>query len=258
MSVKILKNTITTKHFSFNSLSFIADNSQANESQLVGVFTHGYTASKADLISWATRLSDAGISSVIFDLPGHYLGSFNEIESFEVFTKKAVNCFTEAFNILKDSIDYKPKQIVLGGHSLGALLSIQALELDTFKDYSKLAIAVGLGISQHDTVHLFNSSFYEKTLNIRRQLVCPEIDSDKMFPWISKEKENIKVQNERIHLITGKDDIVVGLGGVNEFGEMLEKLGNKVSIAEPTRLPHNNPELAGSHIFSFLKKELKL
>ena len=79
-----------------------------------------------------------------------------------------------------------------------------------------------------------------------------------MFPWISEEKENISIRGERIHLITGKDDVVVGLGGVNEFGDKLEALGNNVSISEPTRLPHNNPELAGSHIYSFLKKELAL
>lgn len=256
MSVKIIPRTIKNDYFSFNSLIFISE--ESSENKPMAIFTHGYTASKSDLISWATRLSDAGISSIIFDIPGHHLGSFNEVESFDVFTSKAVNCFTDAYEELKGHITYEPTQLVLGGHSLGALLAIQALELPCFDAYKKVAIAVGLGISQHESVHLFNSSFYAKTLNIRRQLVCESIDSDKMFPWISNEKKNISVKDQRIHLITGKDDIVVGLGGVNEFGESLEALGNTVSISEPNRLPHNSPELAGSHIYSFLKKELNL
>lgn len=256
MSVKIINKTIKNDYFSFNSLIFISDSGTTDTP--VALFTHGYTASKSDLISWATRLSDAGISSIIFDLPGHHLGSFNEVESFDVFTSEAVKCFDHAFEELKKHLKIKPTTIILGGHSLGALLSIQALELPGFKPYKKFAIAVGLGVSQHETVHLFNSSFYAKTLNIRRQLVCESIDSDKMFPWISQEKEDISVKNQRIHLITGKDDIVVGLGGVNEFGQKLENHGNTVSISEPTRLPHNSPELAGSHIYSFLKKELDL
>ena len=256
MSVKIIKQTLKDENFTFNSMIFKAEKGIADKT--VALFTHGYTASKSDQISWATRLSDAGISSIIFDLPGHHLGSFNEISSFETFTENAVNCFHLAYESLLERIDFEPEFLILGGHSLGALLSIKALELPTFSKIGKLAIAVGLGISQHETVHLFNSSFYAKTLNIRRQLVCESIDSDKMFPWISSEKENISVSNQRIHLITGRDDIVVGLGGVNEFAEKLEGLGNNVSISEPARLPHNNPELAGSHIYSFLKKELNL
>ena len=245
MSVKILKRTLKSDHFTFNSMIFIADEGIARNT--IALFTHGYTASKADLISWASRISDAGISSIIFDLPGHLLGSYNEVDHFETFTEHSIDCFDVAFKELKSEVGFNPDTLILGGHSLGALLSIKALEFLS---------AVGLGISQHETTHLFNSSFYEKTLNIRRQLVCESLDSDKMFPWISEEKENISIRGERIHLITGKDDVVVGLGGVNEFGDKLEALGNNVSISEPTRLPHNNPELAGSHIYSFLKKEL--
>ncbi len=256
MSVKIIKKTLINDHFSFNSFSFLSE--EIDEHKPVAILTHGYTASKTDLISWATRLSDAGISSIIFDLPGHHLGSLNQVESFDVFTKEAVNCFEEAYQELMGHTKQQHSHIILGGHSLGALLAVKALELDCFQSFPKIAIAVGLGISQHATTHLFNSSFYEKTLNIRRQLVCDSLDSDKMFPWISEEKENLNIRAQRIHLITGEDDAVVGKGGAQELYEKLEALGNDVSLAEPKRLPHNNPELASSHIYSFLKKELSL
>lgn len=256
MSVKIIKKTLITEHFSFNAFTFLSE--KIDEHKPIAVLTHGYTASKSDLISWATRLSDSGISTIIFDLPGHHLGSLNEVASFDIFTKQAVYCFQDAYEELMKHTKSRHGHLILGGHSLGALLSIKALELECFKSVDKIAIAVGLGISQHDSTHLFNSSFYEKTLNIRRQLVCPSIDSDKMFPWISEEKERIDLTNQRIHIITGQDDVVVGTGGASELCEKLKALGNNVSLAEPKRLPHNNPELAGSHIYSFLKKELSL
>ena len=192
MSVKINKITLRNEYFSFNALSFVTEPVESI-ARPIALLTHGYTASKSDLISWATRLSDAGISSIIFDLPGHLLGSFNEVNSFQTFTDHAVGCFILAHRELLKHIKHNPSHLILGGHSLGALLALKALELDAFKNLEKIAIAVGLGISQHDTVHLFNSSFYEKTLNIRRQLVYPTIDSEMMFPWISEQKENIEI-----------------------------------------------------------------
>lgn len=259
MSVKIITKTITNEYFTYNAMSFLADEESKNTStNTFAVFSHGYTASKSDLINWATRLSGAGIHVCIFDLPGHHLGSYNEVRSFEEFTDHAQDCFIDAFNLLVEQAGSPCKRLVLGGHSLGALLAIKALDAPEFASYSPLGVGVGLGISQHATTHLFESSFYQKTLNIRRQLVHKSIDSMEMFTWIKEEKLQLSLTGQRIHLITGKDDIVVEAGGMHELGDLLESRGNTVSRNEPNRLPHNNPELAGSHIFSFLKKEWSL
>jgi esterase/lipase len=259
MSVKILKKTITNDYFSFNAMTFLADEESKNtSSNIFAVFSHGYTASKSDLINWATRLSGAGINVCIFDLPGHHLGSYNEVRSFDEFTEHAQECFLDAFNLLKEQARLSCERLILGGHSLGALLAIKALDAPELAAYSPIGVGVGLGISQHATTHLFESSFYQKTLNIRRQLVHENIDSMDMFTWIKEEKLQLSLTGHRIHLITGKDDIVVEAGGMHELADLLESRGNNVSRNEPNRLPHNNPELAGSHIFSFLKKELNL
>lgn len=227
------------------------------------VFTHGYTASKRDCLPWAQRLAEAGIPSIIFDLPGHYLGSFHECESFNDFKNHAHECFIDGFNHLNDSmlmegLSTNCQRVVLGGHSLGAMLSLKALELDFFDDYERIGIGVGLGIGQHKSVHLFESSFYEKTLNIRRQLVSPSLDSDIVFPWIKDEKLGVDVKGQRIHLITGLDDIVVGTGGAEALSFSLKSLDNNVTVHEPRKLPHHEPTSASVHIYSFLKKELSL
>jgi len=257
MSVKIIKKTIETQDFSFNAMVFIPSTDVTQRSEWA-LFTHGYTASKSDCISWAQRLSEIGIPTCIFDLPGHHLGSYNEVKSFEVFKEKSHLCFLDAYHLLKDHINGICETIILGGHSLGALLSIKALEINEFDHFKKIAIAVGLGISQHANVHLFESSFYEKTLNIRRQLVDPNIDSDLIFPWIKEEKLNLSVSNERIHLITGEDDVVVGFGGMEALQEVLEAHSNTVTTYTPRKLPHHEPSSASTQIYSFLKKELSL
>ena len=258
MSVKIKFKTINSPDFEFNSAIFLPD--VENRIGHCAIFTHGYTASKSDTITWAQRLSESGIPSVIFDLPGHYLGSINEVSSFELFKSKAHHCFSYAWSYLQSELSegYIPETFILGGHSLGALMSVKALELETFKSNNSMAIGVGLGIGQHKNTHIFESSFYQKTLNIRRQLVCPELDSDKVFPWIKEEKENIETSNSRVHLITGADDVVVGAGGMEAFAKKLLDNDNHVTTHEPKKLAHHEPSMASTHIYHFLKKELAL
>ncbi|MEX0798919.1 MAG: alpha/beta fold hydrolase [Bacteriovoracaceae bacterium] len=258
MPVKIKFQTLNDKRFQFNAAAFIPDSNERKS--YCAVFTHGYTASKSSILPWAQRLSEAGIPTVIFDLPGHYLGSINEVESFENFTERAHHCFHTAAEFLLQELgdQYKATKFILGGHSLGALLSLKALDIFPFNQESSLAVAVGLGIGQHKSDHLFETSFYEKTLNIRRQLVCPELDSDLVFPWIKEEKASIAVKSKRAHLITGADDVVVGPGGMEALKRKLEENGNQVSALEPKKLPHHEPGAAAAHIYHFLKKELEL
>jgi len=258
MSVKIVKKTLKNKYFQFNSMSFLADQSSDNPySKTWALFTHGYTASKSDCIAWAARLSEAGINCAIFDLPGHHLGSYNEVNSFEEFKEHAHECFLDTFEFLKAEASSNCETLILGGHSLGALLSLEALNIKEFQDFNLINICIGYGLNQSTDTHIFDTPFYQKTINIRRQLVDPKLDSDVVFPWVKDHKMDIDVQDKRIHLITGLDDVVVGAGGMKYLADILEQKQNIVSFSEPKKLPHNEPLLAASHIFSFLKKELK-
>lgn len=258
MGIKLTKKVLNNSYFQFNAMALIPD-TERTEYKHWALFTHGYTASKRDNLSWAQRLAESGIPSVIFDLPGHYLGSFHECESFEDFKSYAHHCFKDAFDFLQHTLDQSsPSSVILGGHSLGAMLSIKAQELSFLDQFNTISIGVGLGIGQHKTTHLFETSFYQKTLDLRRQLVSPALDSDNVFAWIKEEKLNVAVTGKRIHLITGEDDIVVGKGGMDAFSFILQEKGNTVTSQEPKRLPHHEPSMAASHIYHFLKKELSL
>jgi predicted esterase len=226
---------------------------------LAAVFSHGYTASKSDCLPWATRCVEAGIPCVIFDWPGHRLGHFYELEDFSEFKLKAHCLFEEAAAFLSQKMQAqglaKPQKWVLGGHSLGALLALKALNLATFNQHTKVAIAVGLGLNHKVETHIFDTAFYQKTLELRRQLVSPSLDSHIVFPWIRQEKENLKLSNQRIHLITGEDDMVVGADGTEVLAQFLTQQGNEVSLFKPKRLAHHEPQMAAAHLFAFLKQE---
>ena len=264
MSVRIVKRTLSNKYFSFDAMAIIPSTQEhLTLKKDWAIFTHGYTASKVDCLPWSQRLAEQAIPSVFFDLPGHYMGSFKEVNSFEDFKLHVHECFIEAFQFLEEvaSDIFSSSQcnkIIFGGHSLGALLTLKAIELPFFENFEKLALCVGLGISQHKETHLFESSFYQKTLNIRRQLVSPAIDSDNIFPWIKEEKLSLTASDKRIHLITGIDDLVVGVGGMEALESQLKKLNNNVTSTQPKKLPHHEPTLAAGHINAFLKKELSL
>lgn len=232
--------------------------------QTMAVFSHGYTSDKSSILNWAIRLCEVGVPVALFDLPGHYLGNFSEVETFSDFTEHAHELFADAFFRLKEIyqeefplndhlLEVDQLKLVLGGHSLGALLSLKALKDERLKGHEKLSIAVGLGMAPKDVVHLFDTPFYKSTLKLREQLVSPALKPDNVFPWIKKEKEEIKISQERIHLITGVDDLVVGADGMERFVEYLAGSGNEVSFEKPTKLPHHEPEMAASHVKKFLK-----
>lgn len=256
MASKVITTELSLPWFQVNALAFIPDGVIKPEWAL---FTHGYTSHKGDCLNWAARLVEVGVPCLIFDQPGHYLGSFNEVNDLEEFKQHAHELFGEAYLRLQalmeqaGHIALKPQTIVLGGHSLGAYTSIKALELPLFADFKRISLAIGCGIGQRQATHLFETAFYEKTLSIRRQLVSPALDSKAVFAWLKEAKETLTVSGERIHLITGEDDVVVGPGGMEAMIEVLEKNNNVVTFDRPKRLPHHEPGLAIVHIYSFLK-----
>lgn len=221
----------------------------------LALLCHGYTSHKGSILTWASRLADEGMPAIIFDVPGHYLGNFSEVESFADFKAYAHELFAEAFEQASEHIDGTINSVVLGGHSLGALLAIKALSLPTFAALEKISVGVGLGMAPEHVVHIFDTPFYKSTLKLREQLVSPELKPDNVFPWIKDEKDNLVVTRERIHLITGEDDMVVGENGMERFAQHLESQGNTVSMEKPKKLAHHVPENAAPHVKKFLKDE---
>jgi hypothetical protein len=260
MSSKVVCTELSLPWFQVNALAFIPSVDKDIKTEWA-IFTHGYTSHKGDCLNWASRLVEIGVPCLIFDQPGHYLGSFHEVLSFEDFSQHVHELFGEAFHRLQILLDQHlgfgqfpaPSTIILGGHSLGAYTSIKALELPAFQNFKRIAIGIGFGIGQRQATHLFETAFYEKTLSLRRQLVSPALDSKVVFSWLKTSKETMSITNERIHLITGEDDVVVGNGGMEALIDVLEKNGNVVTWEKPKRLAHHEPGAATTHIYSFLK-----
>lgn len=251
--MQINKTILEHSQFKVHALSFIPD---SIESRWIACFTHGYTSHKGSVMPWANRLAESGIPCIIFDQPGHYLGSYNEVESFADFTSHAHELFELASIHLQKQLDFKPEGIILGGHSLGALTCLKAVETPYFKTKNTFNIAVGFGLNlSHDT-HLFDTVFYQKTLAIRNQLVSPKLDKDDMFPWIKQEKQNLMISDKKIYLLCGEDDLVVSVEGAKYLANSLENLGNTVYLEIPKKLAHHQPENAAPHINAALKKYL--
>ncbi|MBT7610342.1 MAG: alpha/beta fold hydrolase [Bacteriovoracaceae bacterium] len=259
MGIKVFKTNLIEKEFEVQALGFLPERIESFELKSIAIFAHGYTSHKGSLLTWASRLVEEGMPVMIFDLPGHYLGGFSEVSNFQSFKESAHALFYRAYlNLfLACSVhdDYKIPNVILGGHSMGALLALKALELDGFSSLNTRAVCVGLGLLAEGKKHLFASNFYKSTLNLRSQLVSPELEPDKLFPWIREEKKNLKLVNKKVHFITGIDDIVVGKGGTLRIGEILIEQGNQVTYDMPEKLPHHFPEQASSFIKKYLKKE---
>jgi len=262
MFSRVIPLELSLPWFQVNAFAFIPSTEAGfNLREEWAFFSHGYTSHKGDCLNWATRLVENGVPSIIFDQPGHYLGSFHEVNKWDDFKDHVHELFGEAFLRLEWIMNHylgsgnypTPKSIILGGHSLGAYTAIKALELPVFSNFSKLGIGVGIGIGQRQATHLFETAFYEKTLSLRRQLVSQCLDSKIIFSWLKTEKENMTISTQRIHLITGEDDIVVGAGGLEAFVDILKKNGNVVTWDRPRRLPHHEPGAATPHLYAFLK-----
>lgn len=254
MTMKINNIQLDFEGQKINGFTFIPDNSKV---KTMAVITHGYTSHKGSILSWCIRLCESGVSCILFDLPGHYIGTFSEVSSLDSFKKGAPELFIKAHNKLSQSIeanDLSDWKLMLGGHSLGALLSLKASTYPELnKQKSQHILCVGFGLPPKGITHVFDTPFYKSTLNIRGQLVSPAISPDVIFPWIKEEKENLSLTSKNIILLTGEDDVVVGKDGTELLAKSLEELGNDVQIEKPLKLPHHLPENAAPHIKKILK-----
>ena len=245
--MKVIPKSFNFAQWQSNALLFFTSDS----SDALSVFTHGYTTSKSDLVSWAVKSAELGANSIIFDLPGHYLGSFNEVTDFQIFQQKAHYLFHHVIQIYKNHLP-RFNKLILGGHSLGALLALKALGLAEFGNLKKMGIAVGLGLQ--DNKGHWVSPFIENYLASRGQLVSEALRPAVLFPWLSKEKQNLQISGQHIYLLAGKDDYLVSEIGADNIKMILEKTGNTVYLERPESLGHHRPELAAGHIRRYIKK----
>lgn len=236
MSFKIEKIILNTKDLATNALYFKPDDPAT---QYVSVFTHGYTSHKGSILPWAQKMMELNIPTILFDLPGHFLGSFRPVSTIEDFQGQTPELFKSAHSILGEQ-----KNLIVGGHSLGALFSLIYSE----KYSPDLIFCAGLGLSDPTKKHLFQTPIFKETLNLRSELVSPEISPEIIFPWITEKKQNLSIENRNILLVAGKDDIVIDReAGINRLGDLL-KVKNSVEVMVPPSLPHNQPERAGVYL----------
>lgn len=261
MSLKVLKVQVpyqdTDSLIKTNAFCFVPEEQKLERGiKSVSVFTHGFTSHKGSILNWSLRLAEEGVPGILFDLPGHYLGGFTEVQSFENFTISAHKMFRAALEVLSEEVIINPSttNLILGGHSLGALLSLKAMGEESFGDYQKVqGICVGFGLPPQGVTHIFDTPFYKSTLAIRAQLVAPELKPENIFPWIKEEKEKLSLRDKDIFLLTGEDDVVVGKDGTERLQDQLETQGNRVTLEKPAKLAHHLPENAAPHIKKWLK-----
>lgn len=256
MDFKLKLCVLAYRHFQIQALLFIPD--ELWDSRPLAVFTHGYTDHKGSIVSWGSRLAKRGIPTLIFDLPGHYLGSFNEVEEFAEFSNYTHHLFSVAAQYVMENIGWKGNKVILGGHSLGALMSLRAAELPFFEAYQLMILPVGFGFGPGNGVHMLESPIYAETMKLRTQLVSPCLAPATLFPWLKKEKELLAVNNKRVHLICGENDGIIFDDGVKSMETLLLQLGNQVTVARPKRLPHHLPDLASIHLEQAIRKHFDL
>jgi pimeloyl-ACP methyl ester carboxylesterase len=253
MRIKIEKFTFNFGQWQMGAFKILPDEEQHPElKDGLGIFTHGYTSHKGHILNWAALLAEHGMPSIIFDLPGHDLGTFGEVPDFAEFKAHAHELFQEVFRIT-GAILHK-STLILGGHSLGALLALKALCLPDFASKKRVAVAVGLGLQKTNAPIPWEAPTMQTLLDWRAQLVSPALSPLNVLPWLVEEKNRLAMKGETIRLISGEDDAVVGPTGAENLRDFLKAQGNAVSLDKVAHLPHDKPELAAVRIRNFLQE----
>ncbi len=237
-----------------NALAFIPAAEKLKKGR-AALFTHGFTSHKASIFNWPLRIAEEGVPGVLFDLPGHFLGTFCDVDSFDAFKQNVPKMFFNALTQLQELMPENPiDDLVIGGHSLGALIALKASTLAEFRSIKKrTVVAVGFGLPPEGVTHIFNTPFYKSTLLVRAQLVSPALAPDIVFPWIKEEKEALQINNTKLYFLSGEDDMVVGKDGTQRLAEQMTDQGNEVILEIPKKLAHHLPEAAAPHIKKFLR-----
>lgn len=253
--MKFKLTPITLTHSLFTVQGFFLKPLQGTLPMLA-IGTHGYTSDKTSILNWGQKLANLGCPCLIFDLPGHYQGSFNDIQQFSDFTNHAHELFELA--IKKSHINFE--DLILMGHSLGAFLSLKATNhlKVSLSQKNIINICVGLGMQDEKMPHLMETNLYKPTLDFRRQLVSPQLAPELVFKWLKEQKQSFKITNQKIALINGQDDAVVNSKSHQNLTMALEASHNTVITKTPHGLPHHRPDMASPHIIEILKKGFKV
>ena len=238
MLKEIKKITLNSENLTANALFFIPEKISGTRCCL---FTHGYTSHKGSILTWAQKMMDLNIPTIIFDLPGHFLGGFHDVPSFELFKKEGPLLFSEAFTTIKKEF---PEIVtaISGGHSLGALFSLLH---SAQSDFIQHQICVGLGSLPLNKPHLFETPFFKDTMLLRSELVSKQLSPTQVLPWIAETKRKAITSDKNIHLIGGSDDIIIGgTEGVEQMAGYLMPSNQVIKHIIP-KLPHHLPENAG-------------
>ncbi len=225
------------------ALIFLPPSWQQKSFSRVCIATHGYTADKSSLLQWGIHLAKREIPTIIFDLPGHYLGSFNEVNEFNLFTQHVHQLFINAYHAISSLLNTTPK-IILAGHSLGSYLALKASELPVLKPLCTKIIVVGYGINQG--THPLLKSFFRPLIEMRAPLVSPAIAPEKLLKWLEQEKNQVICTNQNIQFITGENDVIITPHATKQAAKLLASR-NQIEMLFPRNLPHNQPELAYPH-----------
>lgn len=251
--------TLSVSDVSVNALLFVPQDADASSSSVsfasVAICTHGYTSHKGDLIAWADKLTGENIPTLLFDLPGHYLGSFNEVSSLASFFTVAPALFKQAFLQISNHIQLTSDvKIILGGHSLGALVSIIAGgDQSQWQSHHLLHICVGLGVSAGLSKHLFSAPLFAEIMQMREQFVSSCLQASSLLPELYKQKLALKPVQQKIILMVGEDDIISPPADVSRLKKQLEQYTDDVEMITQKHMPHNLPERAATTIRSVLK-----
>ena len=100
MSFQIQKITLKTDNLESNALYFCPQTCNDN---YAAVFTNGYTSHKGSILPWAQKMMEINIPTILFDLPGHFLGSFHEVTTFEDFKNETPELFNQAHQFLGEN-----------------------------------------------------------------------------------------------------------------------------------------------------------
>jgi len=253
MDFELVQKHLEHNDIKVQALKFIPKVSHQDMRGTVAIFTHGYTSHKGDLVNWAYHLLQLNIPSLIFDLPGHYLGSFNEVDNLEKFNLGVPALFEKALLQLDE---YNPVNIILGGHSMGAHYSLLALNQESFHEANTFNICVGLGHKDQDKPTFLESSLYKETLDLRKKLVSKVLFPEYIIPLLKESNEKLQFKNKKIHLISGKNDVIANEKSLEKFKERLWLQGNYVTTETPGNLPHHQPELAAAFIRNHVRKNV--
>ena len=120
-------------------------------------------------------------------------------------------------------------------------------------------LSVGTGYSPDRQNSFLESTFYENTINLRKELVSKTICPSKMLSWFKNRMNSLKLKNANILLLSGKDDLIAGREGPERLSKLLTEKGNFVTLNRPKKFATSSTRKCNSFsVFIFKKTSVSL